>query len=28
VIAFSITWLSMGLLQLISRFQKAAPAKV
>lgn len=28
VIAFSITWISMGLLQLISRFQKAAPAKV
>jgi putative spermidine/putrescine transport system permease protein len=27
VIAFSITWLSMGLLNLISRFGKAAPAK-
>jgi putative spermidine/putrescine transport system permease protein len=27
VIAFSITWLSMGLLQLVSRFHKAAPAK-
>jgi putative spermidine/putrescine transport system permease protein len=27
VIAFSITWLSMGLLQLVSRFHRAAPAK-
>ncbi|MEZ2127075.1 MULTISPECIES: ABC transporter permease [unclassified Sinorhizobium] len=27
VIAFAITWLSMGLLQLVSRFHKAAPAK-
>jgi putative spermidine/putrescine transport system permease protein len=27
VIAFAITWLSMGLLQLVSRFYKAAPAK-
>jgi putative spermidine/putrescine transport system permease protein len=27
VIAFSITWLSMGLLSLISRFGKAAPIK-
>ena len=28
VIAFAVTWLSMGLLQLVSRFNKAAPAKV
>jgi putative spermidine/putrescine transport system permease protein len=27
VIAFSITWLSMGLLNLASRFHRAAPAK-
>ncbi|MBB4272622.1 ABC transporter permease [Rhizobium mongolense] len=27
VIAFSITWLCMGLLNLISRFQKSAPAR-
>ena len=27
VIAFAITWLSMGLIQLVSRFQKSAPAK-
>jgi putative spermidine/putrescine transport system permease protein len=27
VIAFSITWLSMGLLNLVSRFHRAAPAK-
>ncbi|TCL74941.1 ABC transporter permease [Rhizobium sp. BK251] len=27
VIAFAITWLSMGLLNLVSRFGKAAPAK-
>lgn len=27
VIAFSITWLCMGLLNLISRFQKTAPAR-
>jgi putative spermidine/putrescine transport system permease protein len=28
MIAFAVTWLSMGLLQLVSRFNKAAPAKV
>jgi putative spermidine/putrescine transport system permease protein len=28
VIAFSITWLSMGLLNLVSRFGKARPARV
>ncbi|MDF1634517.1 ABC transporter permease [Mycoplana sp. MJR14] len=27
IIAFAITWLSMGLLQLVSRFQKTAPVK-
>jgi putative spermidine/putrescine transport system permease protein len=27
VIAFAITWLSMGLIQLVSRFNKMAPAK-
>lgn len=27
VIAFAMTWLSMGLLQLVSRFNRAAPAK-
>ncbi|MNW15799.1 hypothetical protein D3C71_2144190 [compost metagenome] len=27
VIAFAITWLSMGLIQLVSRIQKSAPAK-
>jgi putative spermidine/putrescine transport system permease protein len=27
VIAFAITWLSMGLLQLVSRFSKMAPAR-
>jgi putative spermidine/putrescine transport system permease protein len=28
MIAFAVTWLSMGLLQLVSRFNRAAPAKV
>ena len=27
IIAFAVTWLSMGLLQLVSRFSKLAPAK-
>jgi putative spermidine/putrescine transport system permease protein len=27
MIAFAVTWLSMGLLQLVSRFNRAAPAK-
>jgi putative spermidine/putrescine transport system permease protein len=27
IIAFAITWLSMGLLQLVSRFSKMAPAR-
>ncbi|MDO9414612.1 ABC transporter permease [Pararhizobium sp.] len=27
IIAFAITWFSMGLLQLVSRFSKAAPAR-
>lgn len=27
MIAFAVTWLSMGLLQLVSRFHRAAPAK-
>jgi putative spermidine/putrescine transport system permease protein len=27
IIAFAITWLSMGFLQLVSRFQKTAPAR-
>ncbi len=27
IIAFAITWLSMGLLQLVSRFSKMAPSK-
>lgn len=27
IIAFAITWLSMGLLQIVSRFQKTAPVK-
>jgi putative spermidine/putrescine transport system permease protein len=28
VIAFAITWLCMGLIQLVSRFSKAAPARI
>jgi putative spermidine/putrescine transport system permease protein len=27
VIAFAITWLCMGLIQLVSRFSKATPAR-
>jgi putative spermidine/putrescine transport system permease protein len=28
VIAFAITWLCMGLIQLVSRFSKASPARI
>jgi putative spermidine/putrescine transport system permease protein len=28
VIAFAITWLCMGLIQLVSRFSKVAPVRI